>query len=316
MRFIIRKVTSEERYEGGLPIYGTGNSAAFSETDVLKAEKVDERTGVIRYRTGLSKIDIESNSLISPSDKESYLKQLDEIREKLSKEYGESSLDPTNVTFWEKRESLTINNETLQTFFDTNNLEHAILRQNIIGGGYDAIAPNRESAISNQKRFYLTEEESEKERTFEGSSFKIKALAQLNEIVETKGSDTLLYLAWALVPNAQGFTKNTSKTALTEILFEFINGNLNKTDKKKCAKQFYDMYKKFKTSREDVITEALFKAADHFGLIYYKDGKYVTKSHKTILGSDITESLKILRHPNNTVELKELKEKVDEKLSK
>ena len=236
MKFIIRRVVGEEKFEGGMTVYGTGTKAAFTETDVLKAELVNEKTGEVRYTTGLEEDDIKSNPLISSTERDVYLKQLKEIRKRVVDKYGETAIEATNSTFWDKRQSFTINNETLEHFFDTDNLEHAILRQNIIGGGYDAIAPNRVSALSNQKRYYITEEETEKERTFEGSSYKIKASAQLNEIVETKGSDTLLYLTWVLVPNAQGFTKNSSKTAMTEILFEFINGALTKVDKKKCAK--------------------------------------------------------------------------------
>jgi len=316
MKFIIRRVVGEEQFEAGMPVYGTGTKAAFAETDILKAELVNEKTGEVRFTTGLLEEDIKSNPLINSTEKEIYLKQLKEVKKRVVEKYGESSIEPNNSTFWDKRQSLTINNETLQTFFDTDNIEHAILRQNIIGGGYDAIAPNRTSALSHQKRYYLTEEETEKERTFESSSYKIQAISQLNDIVKTKGSETLLYLVWVLVPVAQGFTKNSSKTAMTEILFEFINGNLNKTDKKKCAKEFFDAYERFKVNREDLITEAIFKAGEHFGLIYFKNGKYITKEHKTTLGSNIEESLTILRHPSNIEELKELKEKVDLKLSK
>ena len=107
-----------------------------------------------------------------------------------------------------------------------------------------------------------------------------------------------------------------AKEVLLETLVDFIEGNLVKNDKKKCAESFYNNYLRWKNDKDNIITEAIFKAAVHYGLIYFDKGKYVTKAKNTILGSDEKESIDLLLEARNISELKDLKTEVETKLSK
>ncbi len=95
----------------------------------------------------------------------------------------------------------------------------------------------------------------------------------------------------------------------------FIEGKHVKTNKKECAKKFYDNYVEWKNNKEGVIAKAIVNAAYHFGELYLDEGKFKTSKRMTVLGSTLDESLKLLMKPEHQNEFIDIKKTVEEKLN-
>jgi len=315
MKFLIKSTHSPVQYEGGATVYGTGPSPFINSVEDLLAIPISKDK--VRFVTGLSEEDIRSNVSLEEEEKEVYIKLIEPATKKILKVYGKEALDFTNDTFWNpQRTTLKITNTIFSNVFDDENVEDLIFRMQVIGGGYTTIAPSLEIAQRTGKKFYLTGEDEFTEKNYEEEyGAKRKAIAALDELLESKGIDALLYLTWNTVDNNNGFTKNTSKQVFEKTLMEFIDGKHVKHGKKDCAKQFYNNYVEWKNNKEGVIAKAILNAAYHFGFIYLDDGKFKTSKRLTQLGSTLDESLKILMKSEHQNEFIELKKSVDEKLN-
>lgn len=315
MKFLIKTTHSPAQYEGGSQIFGTGPSPFLSSTEDLLAEPISD--GKVRYKTGLDEEDIKSNASLTEEEKQVYIKLVETAKERVKKAFGAEALNFSNSTFWNpQRTTLNINNRTFSNIFDDENIEDLIFRMSVIGGGYSIIAPSLEIAERTGKKFYLTGEDEFVEKNYEEEyGVKRKAIAALNDILEAKGIDALLYLTWNTVDKNNGFTKNTSKQVFEKTLMEFIEGKHVKHGKKECAKKFYDNYIEWKNNKEGVIAKAILNAAYHFGMLYLDEGKFKTSKRLTVLGSTLEESLKILMKAEHTNEFIEIRKSVEEKLN-
>lgn len=315
MKFLIKSTQTQAQFEGGSQIYGTGPTPFIDNSEGLEAVPIS--LDKVRYITGLNEQDIKANTLLTDDEKKVYIGVVEGAIEKVKKAYGEAALDPTNPIFWSgPRVTLKINNNTFSNVFDDDNVEDLIFKMQVIAGGYSLIAPTLEIAERSGKKFYLTSEDDFIENNYEEEyGVKRKAIAALNELLEGKGIDTLLYLTWNTVDSNNGFTKNTSKQVFEKVLMEFIEGKHVKSGKKECAKKFYDNYVEWKNNKEATIGKAVIKAAYHFGMLYQDEGKFKTSKRMTILGSTLEESLKILNKPEHQNEFIELRKSVEEKLN-
>lgn len=315
MKFLIKSTHSPIQNEGGAIVYGTGPSPfVFNEEDLLARPISKDK---VRFVTGLDEQDILSNLALTDDEKKVYIKLIEPAREKITKVYGTEALDFTNEIFWNpQRTTLKITNTTFSDVFNDDEVEDLIFRMQVIGGGYSSIAPSLEIAERTGKKFYLTGEDEFVEKNYEEEyGAKRKAIAALDELLESKGIDALLYLTWNTLDKNKGFTKNTSKQVFEKTLMEFIEGKHVKHGKKDCAKQFYDNYVEWKNNKEGVIAKAIFNAAYHFGIIYLDEGKFKTAKRLTQLGSTIEESLKILMKAEHSNEFIEIRKAVEEKLN-
>lgn len=155
----------------------------------------------MRFVTGLDEQDILSNLALTDDEKKVYVK-LNKSREKVTKVYGLEALDFTNEIFWNpQRTTLKITNTTFSDVFDDSEVEDLIFRMQVIGGGYSSIAPSLEITTERTgKKFYLTGEDEFVEKNYEEEyGAKRKAIAALDELLEGKGIDALLYLTWNTV---------------------------------------------------------------------------------------------------------------------
>lgn len=315
MKYLIQWNHKREAYRNGLPVYGTGNAYHKVEVDTLAEQQISKDK--IKYITGLTEEDIKNSPVLTTEEKDIYINSLPSVREKIAKAFSEDALDSFNDYFWKSRKTFRIDNDTLNTIYDDSDPVNLIRKYNILSGSFSSIAPSLESALRTGRAFYMIEEKEAGQQSYKQNvHFKIKAIGALDDLEKSGSIDNLLYLAWVTLPDTQGYTRNTSKEVLLETLTEYIEGDLVKVDKKKCAEKFYANFLRLKNDKENLITEAIFKAAIHFGLIYHDKGKYVTKSRNTILGSDEKESIEILLDAKNIPELKELKKIVEDKLSK
>lgn len=315
MKFLIKSTHTQPQFEAGALVYGTGQSPFINSVEDLFGVPVSKDK--VKFITGLDPQDIKSNMSLTDDEKVVYLKLIEPAREKIKNSYGEDALDFTNQTFWNpQRTTLKITNTIFSNIFDDDNVEDLIFKMEVIGGGYSTIAPTLEIAERTGKKFYLTGEDEFTEKTYEEEyGAKRKAIAALNELLESKGIDALLYLTWNTLNINNGFTKNTSKQVFEKTLMEFIEGKHVKYGKKDCAKQFYDNYIEWKNNKEASIAKAVVNAAYHFGMLYLDEGKFKTSKRLTTLGSTLEESLKMLMRAENNNEFIEIKKSVDDKLN-
>lgn len=315
MKFSIKSTYPPEQMQGGATVYGTGPTPFISSSEDLHNILVGKDK--IKFKTGLDEEDILSNRDLTDDEKMVYKDLVPEARKRVEKSFGKDALDFTNQSFWNpERTTLKITNTTFSNVFDDENVDDLIFRMSVIAGGYSTIAPTLEIAERTGKKFYLTGEEEFLEKNYEEEyGMKRKAIGALNDLLELKGIDALLYLTWNTVDSNNGFTKNTSKQVFEKTLMEFIEGKHVKYDKKDCAKKFYNNYIEWKNNKEAVIAKAIFNAAYHFGIIYLDEGTFKTSKRLTQLGSNISDSIKILMKPEHTNEFIEIKKEVDEKLN-
>lgn len=315
MKFVIQWNYKKESYKNGLPVYGTGNDYHKVEIDTLAEQAISKDK--IKTITGLTEDDIKNSSVLTREEKEVYLATLPKVQDVITKAFSADALDNFNSYFWNKRRTFKINNDSLNSVYDDEDPNHLILKYNILSGSFSSIAPSLESALRTGRAFYMIEQTEADQQSYKDKvHFKLKAMGALSELEEKGSTDALLYLTWVTLDQTQGFTKNTAKEVMLEVLSEYIEGMLVKKDKKKCAENFYANYLRWKNDKEGLMTEAIFKAAIHFGFIYHDKGKYITKGRQTILGSEEKESIAILLDAKNLPELKDLKKAVEEKLSK
>ena len=315
MKFLIKAVHSPVQYEGSNVVYGSGETPFINNTEDLLAIPIGKDK--VKFKTGLNKADILSNTMLTEDEKKVYVKVAEEAREKIVDAYGEEEIDPTNEAFWGgQRATLKITNTTFSDVFDDENVDDLIFKMQVIGGGFTSVAPTLEIAERTGKKFYFTGEDEFTEKSYEEEyGVKRKAIAALDTLLEQKGIDALLYLTWNTIDKNKGFTKNTSKQVFETTLMEFIEGKHVKVGKKACAKKFYDNYMEWKNNKDSAIAKAIVNAAFHFGELYHDDGKYKTSKRMTILGSTLEESLKILMKPENQNEFIDIKKVVEEKLN-
>ncbi len=315
MKFLIKSTHPPVQFEGGATVYGTGPTPFINDTEDLVSVLVGKDK--VKFRTGLDEQDIQSNMDLTDEEKVVYRKLVDHARTQVERSYGQDALDFTNQAFWNpERTTLKITNTTFSNVFDDTNVEDLIFKMGVIGGGYSIIAPTLEIAERVGKKFYLTSEDDFTEKNYEEEyGMKRKAIGALNDLLEAKGIDALLYLTWNTVDRNNGFTKNTSKQVFEKTLMEFIEGKHVKYAKKECAKQFYDNYVEWKNNKEASIAKAIFNAAYHFGMLYMDEGTFKTSKRLTQLASNPEESLKILMKSEHQNEFIEIRKAVEEKLN-
>lgn len=316
-RFAIRSTRPEEQKEGNKIIFGTGVQVPFFHTCTLFASQVDE--GKVEYITGLEPRHIKYSKYFTEEEKKSLLVRQEEDLKILHEAYGKAKLQSDNQYFWGEASMFVINNETLDTFFDTEQPAHTLLYWKIMGGGYsDEIGPTFDIAQAFALPFYMTEIEEQAERETVDVSDKVEAYARLEELSKKKSNQDLLWIAWMILPPGQsGYTGATPTASLFKILYEFIEGKLVKKAKKACSKQFIEAAALLKGDRTRAIAKAIVKAGDHFGDVYTdKEGFLATRRTNLRLGHDENEAVETLLKPINQEELQALRDSIEDKLKK
>jgi hypothetical protein len=318
MQFLIKAITPPEVYDGSSIIYGTGPSPFINSVEELHTEPVGE--GKLYYKTGLLEEDINSNPVLSIEEKKIFLKSLDSAIKKIKSKYGDKSLDPTNDVFWKSRSRLTINSELFLKIYDTDNLEDLILYRQIVGGGFQSIAPNLDIAVQRGKSYYVTtSEEFAQITTEEGLGPKRKAYNILTELIEKQNVEELLWLSWTLdIDQLKGVRRATSIHIFDEHFSQFIEGLYTKSiaGKKECATKFIQTHKEFKTDKESVILRGMFLAGYHFGKISMANGRYFLNDGELELGTTVESSIATLSKLENSLALSNFRDSVNDKLAK
>lgn len=317
MKFSIKSTYAQPEFIGEARIWGSGQSPYVNLNDQLSQTMVDSIKGIIRFKTGLDIKDIDSNQHLNKEEKEIYKETAKKLIEVILSTYPEAS-DNTNQSFWNSdRSLLKLDNFTESIVYDTDEPEGAILYLNIIAGGFPSVSPTLEIAQRNQNKFYLTSpEEFIKKVTQETYGDKRKAMAALNDLLENKGKEALVYISYLLTGKSKGWTMSTSEAKLEQEIMDFIEGKHSDINKKGAAKEFYNLYLQYKIDKDQVIGKAIIEAGKFFGTLQFPKGskKLTNMITGTELGSNTEQAYKKLMKAENQKEFKELADIVKEKL--
>lgn len=323
-RFQIVKTIQGEEKIGGATVLNVKTVGPNSrQTDDIRYNgRVNDTTH--KYLTGLNPehLDYCPAFLSTPEKKEMYKKHLEKDLERLKKKYLPSEFDETNSYFWKERQmgKITIDASSIETtYFDTEaNPDHIILKYAILAGSYDMIAPTKEWAELTNAPYYISTIEEEEQKTYAPVNEKLKAGAELYEFIEKSNENSLLWFAWGLDKDTQGFTHTNSKGVISQKLVEFLEGKLTKSNatKKKCASKILEELRLWREEKEKAIAKAVFNAAEYYNHIYHDKGFYITVGRRTKLLPSREDSIDLLMDPVNRDEFLEIQDAVKQEFRK
>lgn len=313
-RFQIKPKYSQEEKINGVTVFGTGLNPTAYQRDEIFSEKTN---GKLKYRTGLNSNLIDTHRFLSEDEKKRLKKEYEQDYATLMKFYTPEELNEFNHEFWSKRPKMELDAEANNRFYDTSNPEHAIIKWVILAGGYSAIAPNYSACQRMGTEYYMITVDEQEAIEQEQVTTKLGVYSKLDTFVKKASKLHLIYLAWALDEKTKGFTELNSTTQMIEKIEEYIDGKLIKgVAKKKCLEKANELLDLFNTDRAAFIMRGLFAAALHYGVIYTKDGSFMTADRRTKLKSTQEESIELLNDPNMIEELEEIKDSVEKFLKK
>lgn len=324
IKFQIKSVASKAEKEGNEILRFSGESEAYRRVATRVSEKISEKkTGepVLKFKTGLNINNVKHYYWFKEEEKKEVEKQLTEHLPKLLEIFGEDVLDERNEYFWMKeieRYKFPVTILTSKQFFDTDNIDHAILYFSIIGGAFiDIIAPNKDFAEAKFISHYLQLESISDDDEFESFSDKIVANANLAKLMNDTSGDALFMIYWTALYRTKGFAgllKSTPKTELIKTLREFIEGHLVDKQKKKCAKEFNSYVEMWESeqTRKNVYLRAMLHAGEQYAQIFSKDGIYYT-AWDVELGKTLDDCMAKLSQNKYSSDVKKLKEEVDKR---
>lgn len=319
MLFQIKKKSAPIEKSGDAQYSNTGESPFYSFNTVLFSDNIgSEKEPKFKYRTGMEPGSVLRNKLILDSEKEELEKVAVKLREIVKINFPGSE-NSENSFFWNpERTAKEFSHKDSMVVYDTDDPEGALLYLNILGGGYPMIAANVRTAEDKTGMdlyvIELSEQDEKESRDLYGD--RLEAYAELNDLLNNKGIDSLLYISYLTSDTNKGRTKNTSKAQFQKDLMNYIEGSQNTVDKKKASKNFLTRAKQWKTNKDDLVLEASLEIGLWFGLVY-KDKetkRLVLTNSKFLLGSDVPQSMVILNKPENHTELKDFIDQVNEKL--
>lgn len=264
--------------------------------------------GTKRYLCGLDKEMINYNENLTAEEKKAKTSEIDEIVKRLENFFGPGQLDPTNDALW--------SNVKLQLDRKTTNLnltdpKTEILLYCIKAGGFNTVSPSIDKARESNGKFYLVEPIEYAENRVANTKITNKAISVLEKLDESKSYDDIFYIAKYLLPSEKGYTKNSPKAMLYEDLNKFIEGQIVKLSKVRCATQFVDATKKPKA---DIIITSLVKDGLEYGFLYINPSGEI-KNNETggVYGTTIEKAVAHLQNQAYQNEFENLKERVDKK---
>jgi hypothetical protein len=325
VRFQIKSTAKKAEMEGKEILNFSGESQAYRR----KATRISEEIGLrpdgtkrVKFKTGLNPERVKYYWWFSEAERDEIKKQLEEALPQIEERFhGKDIIHDENIAFWKEQKEfyqIPITITTKDLYFDTNNVDHAVLYFGILGGAFiDTIAPTRDLAIEKRIPHYLVLEKDVEDEEFIDVNEKLKASANLFKLMEEGSEDALFILCWTALYNTRGFgsvLKSMPKKDKATYLNMFIEGQLVDKRKKNCAKTFNEYVERWNSPqlREKLYAEAYIKAGEQYALIVTKDRKYET-IWGTSLGNTIDEAVEKITQKKFANDLKQLMEEVDKK---
>lgn len=327
IRFAIKNTQSKAEKEGEDIVRYTGVSEPFRRTSQrdVKVLDVDKDNNPIKWKftTGLDEDQVQFYKWYDDNNQKALRKYIQELKPIIASFYGgDDVISSNNYHFWRRTtevNKLSLTNENMDLFMDTKNPAHALLYLSISAGAFiDLVAPTKEWAESHQLLHYMALETDEASDYSEEEDIKRSdAHMALGELRKEYGKDALYILAWCIQYDTAAFGAYSNSTPEKDLInyhIKYIDGKISTKRKKDCPRVFLDYANKWKgqQTKPKLYTEAYVKAGVYFGLINQRDKKFVT-SDGTILGNTISEAVDNMMSPKFTVDLQNLREKVEKK---
>ena len=326
-RFAIKNTASKaEKESDGTIIRHSGTAEPFRR----HSERLCRKIGIdgkgnprLVFTTGLETDQVQHYTWYSADDKKVLQDTLKELRPLIASYYGgEEVIDKANYFFWKENRDvnrLSLSNEDIDVFFDTEKPAHALLYLSIISGAFiDLVAPTKEWAERFQVPHYMSMENDEGLYGEEEEDItRSDAHGELALLRKEFGKDALYILAWCLQyeTNAFGaYNYNTSEKDLINYHIKYIDGKLVSKKKRNMPKNFIEYATKWRgqQTRQQLYVEAYIKAGEYFNFIVKKQKKYETKDG-TMLGNTVAEAVKTIMQPKLTKDLEKLRGEVEGK---
>lgn len=326
IRFAIKNTASKAEKEGDTFLRFSGTGEPFRR----HCERAVRRIGVdgggnpkLAFTTGLDDKQVQFYAWYNSDEKKILSDTITELRSKIQDYYGgQEVVDSSNQYFWKEDRNvnrLSLSNEDIDVFFDTDKPPHALLYLSIVSGAFmELVAPTREWAEKYQIPHYMVLElEDNLDLEEEEDIRRSDAHAALSELRKEHGRDALFILGWCLWYDTQAFGaihKNTSEADLINFHIKFIDGKLQSKRKRNAPKQFLEYFEKWKgqQTRPLVYTEAYVKAGEYFNYVNQKEKKYHT-SDGTALGNTISEAVSSLMKNKFNADYEKLRDQVENK---
>lgn len=325
IKFEIKNTPGPAEREGDVIVRFSGTSEPFKRSTDRQVRKIGvDGKGEPRliFNTGLEEKQVDQYTWYTPDERTAVKETIKELKPFITKYYGgEEVIDRSNLFFWgsENRDinKLSLTNEDIGTFFDTEKATHALLYLSIISGAFiEVVAPTREWAERHQIPHYLSLESETTDYSEENDITKSDAHAALSYLRHEQ-PDGLFILAWCIQYDTNGYgaySKSTSQKDLINYHIKFIEGKLVSKKKKNCPKVFMDYVEKWKgqQTRPALFVEAYVKAGDFYSFIRPQEKKFVTQDG-TVLGNTISDAIATLLKPKFSGDLEKLRGLVEAK---
>lgn len=327
IRFAIKNTAGKAEKEGDTFLRFSGTGEPFRRTCERAAKKIGVDGGgnpKLTFTTGLEEKQIQFYSWYGEDEKKALIETITNLRPLIEDFYGGKDVtDPSNQYFWKEDRNvnrLSLSNEDIDVFFDTEKPAHALLYLSIISGAFmELVAPTREWAEKHQIPHYMVLEienapiDLDEEEDIRRSD----AHAALYELRKEHGRDALFIAAWVVLYDTNAFGAvhaNTSEKDLVNYIIKFIDGKLVNKRKRNTPKVFLEYVEKWKgqQTRPLLYTEAYVKAGEYFNYINQKEKKYVTMEG-TILGNTVAEAVASLMKPKFNSDFEKLRDQVENK---
>lgn len=326
IKFSIKNTLAKAEKEGDTIVRYSGVSEPFNRHSERACKKVGVDGGgnpKLVFNTGLDEKQVQFYNWFNEEEKKVLLTTISELKPVIIDFYGgKDVIEPTNQFFWREDRNvnrLSLKNETIDTFFDTERPPHALLYLSILSGAFiDLVAPTKDWAERYQVPHYLALEV--ENNSYGDDEIDIKrsdAHAALGDLRKNHGKEALYILAWCLQYDTNGYgayNNSTSERDLINYHIKYIDGKLVTKKKKNTAKTFLEYYEKWngQQTRPLLYTEAYVKAGEYFNFINQREKKYVTVDG-TILGNTINEAVSNLMKPKFNVDFEKLRDLVETK---
>lgn len=266
----------------------------------------------IIYLTGLDINAANIRNIEDPEEKAAKIAQIEEVVKYLEEScnLGKGTLNPDNQAFW-KGITLTVeNNRRLD--LDMKDPQDIIKYYAIKAGGFTPVAPDYHTAKTSNTiyKWYLEELAETAAVKTEIKKERAGALGKLTEIFKKNQKTLTLVAKIVLTPDNQ-FKYNTSADIIYDKLYDFIQGDIVKTNKKLTPKQFMAA---IELDKQTLFISALVKDGLFYKTLHRKqDGHYYNLETQAMLGKTEADIVEYLKNPLNQSELENLTARIEGK---
>lgn len=327
VKFSIKNTADKAEREGDVTVRFTGTSEPFNR----HSERACRKVGVdgagnpkLVFNTGLDSKQVQFYSWLTADEKKALLDTIKELKPLIEDFYGGPSVTvDTNQFFWREDRNvnrLSLKNENIGTFFDTERASHALLYLSILSGAFiDLVAPSKDWAERYQVPHYMALEIENNDYGDEEEDIKRSdAHMALGDLRMNHGKEALYILAWCMQYDTNAFgayNYSTTEKDLINYHIRFIDGKLVSKKKKNMPKTFLSYYEKWKgaQTRPLLFAEAYVKAGEYFNFLNQREKKYTTIDG-TILGNTVEDAVKsLVNKPQFKVDFEKLRDLVEAK---